>query len=256
MSTEQQHLGEWQIESVRVTFFLSEALADVEPGLWTRLMGSHPETSTSQPRRGGFREEGPLDSNQLILQSARGRVDLALAPQPREDVLFPLVGQFPEPRKEFDTAVHKLVEIVKGSVQRVAFGLILRLPVASREEGYRSLTSYMHNVRIDPETSSDFLYQINRKRTVPVGDSTYRINRLSKWSVIAVVRTSLSAVEGSAVIGIGVRQASEAVFASSLELDMSTISESEAKISPEHVTILLKTLSEQANEIARNGDIA
>jgi hypothetical protein len=244
--TDQPQLDEWQVETYRVTLFLTE---NVAPGLWEQLTGRPPEESTSQQRLHRFVEQGPLESNVLVLQGSLGRLDLWLAAKQHDDVDMVCVGPLKEKLEAFDKTIEKCTEVFKTAIKRVALGLVLRLPVTGREVGYRKLATYLPSVTLDPDNSSEFLYQINRKRTILQEDKPYRINRLSKWSVTTVFRAQISAA-----IPVGVQAVSEPIFACRLELDMSTATDLE-KIPPEHALPILKKLDEQAREIAHRGDI-
>ena len=89
-----------------------------------------------------------------------------------------------EKSDEFVTLMSRWLEFDTGpSLRRLAFGAVLLHPAENRVEGYRKIQPYLQHVTMQPEESSDFLYQINRPREAEVAISGLQINRVSKWSV-------------------------------------------------------------------------
>jgi hypothetical protein len=140
------------------------------------------------------------------------------------------------------------VTLVGDDFQRVAFGLVLVQPVASREAGYEKLVPYMHAVRVDVNQSSDFSYQINRWRRSKGPIAGLDINRLSKW---AVQRRGVVAVD----TGGTPPQVFETGHALRVELDINTALTFSGTFSAEQTVALLEEAAELALEIAREGDV-
>jgi hypothetical protein len=133
---------------------------------------------------------------------------------------------------------------------RLAFGAVLLQPVDGLAEGYRLLSSYVQ-LQIDPENTSDLLYQINRRRVSSSGITGLTINRLAKWSVLRLQRNLFMLSPGSPVQS---HTQSEA-FACRLELDINTAPEFEGELPQAELPSLIQELVEMGREIAEQGDI-
>ena len=133
------------------------------------------------------------------------------------------------------------LEETGSTAKRVAFGGILDQPVPNRANGHRTLSGYLP-FELD-DSSSDFLYQINRRRSVEPGGIV--INRLSKWFVaqFAGLSVDLSTQAASPL---------QAEFYARLELDINTAPDQE--FPPERTAAIFRELVSLATEIMENGD--
>jgi hypothetical protein len=149
-------------------------------------VGKLPEMRTVRPRQGGSQEEGAFGTGRLILRLESMRIDwlLTVAGEQKssgEDA--PTIGAFPEVLRGFQELIERWFSLETcPSVIRLAFGAVLLQPVASLQHAYQQLGHYLPSMMSDPEGSSDFLYQINRRRDSTTGIAGLKINRLSKWS--------------------------------------------------------------------------
>lgn len=179
-------LGVWQAETMRLTAFPGPAARIAEPTWWADLVGEPPEAKISRPRKGGQQEEGIFEGRKLVLVVEPSRIDWLLIPADHQDGEMgdiPTIGSFPEALDAFSQLMLRWFALgTCPPVRRLAFGAILLQPVEDRQTGYRQISAYLPSVRLDPEGSSDFSYQINRPRDSTSGISGLRINRLSKWS--------------------------------------------------------------------------
>jgi len=122
------------------------------------------------------------------------------------------------------------------------------LPVDDRPSGYRKLGSYLPGIQIDPEGSSDFLYQINRPRKARLNIPSLRINRLSNWSVS---RIDIGGQFGAQTIELpGLEQ-----YACRLELDINTAPDFQEILVREQLRSTFEELVDLGKEIAARGDI-
>ena len=135
-------------------------------------------------------------------------------------------------------------------IQRVAFGAVLLSPVDSKVSGYRQLAAYLPSVTIDPEHSTDLLYQINRPRESATGIPDLKINRLSKWSV-AQISTAGLVLEPTRILYHDVPQA---YLACRLELDINTAAERREPLPRETVSNVWQELLNLGMEIVIDGD--
>ncbi len=127
---------------------------------------------------------------------------------------------------------------------------MLNSTVPDRPTGYRLLAQYLNNVKIDPDNSSDFHYQINRRR-VSKNIAGLLINRLSKWSVTI---TKFSQFALGPVIQEFVISNHDHISAN-LELDINTVPEHQTLIFREQMPTIFMELIELASEIAEQGDV-
>ena len=125
--------------------------------------------------------------------------------------------------------------------------------VVDRAEGYKSLQKYLPAVQLDPEGSSDFLYQINRKRESKVIKGL-TINRLQKWSVLAMHRMAFDVgiVEGAQQQSRGVLSAP--LSAQRLELDINTQPDRTEPFQSKDLNAIYSELISLGEEIAVRGD--
>ena len=115
-----------------------------------------------------------------------GRIDVIQSLAATAEIL-PIVD-IGEARPKIASFISQISTVLSGlntdiQIQRIALGLILIRHVASREDAYRELQSLLP-VTLDPETSRDFMYQINHPEQFPIGQDSIELNRLSRWSAM------------------------------------------------------------------------
>ena len=132
----------------------------------------------------------------------------------------------------------------------MAFGSIINLPSKDKKEGYTQLSAYLKNVKIDPVNSSEFMYQINRRRNSTVGIEGLEINRLNKWSVAAIAYKIVSAspLEGQV-------KTTELSYACHLEIDINTCQEFQNNLPKEKLSEIFDEIVCMGKEIITKGDI-
>ena len=114
----------------------------------------------------------------------------------------------------------------------------------------RRLSALLPDVRLDADRSSDFLYQINRRR-ISASDPEILVNRLSKWSVMHGGAVAL------AVIGDTGPHLSRSpdYFACRLELDINSAGPLSSSMLESGVAQLFEEFVSLGKEIAEKGDI-
>ena len=250
---ELQPVSVWIAQVLRCTMFpCLDQQFDIS-GWWTELEGSPPEKQTSKPRVSLQAEEGPFRNGTLVLQRNPVGVDLRLQvlnKSPHNIDGIPAIGRFAEECPAFLDLVKKLFD-TKGfpSINRIAFGAVLNLPVEDCEEGLRQLAPYLKNVTIDPLNSGDFIYRINRWKSSDTGISDLLINRLSTWNIPSY-RTL------TAMAGPDQSTMSEPLYACQLEIDINTSGKSKSALPPEKLVALLDELVSMGTKIVENGDIS
>lgn len=242
----------WRVEALRLSaFFVSSSQVDPS-NWWETVVGDPPENRNVQPKAGTRQEEGPYGGGRLILTVQPNRADWLFVPAFDQQTGGPAFDQLPL----YDAALGTFLQITErwletsSSLSRLAFGAILDIPVQDRPTGYRQLTRYLRNVQIDPDNSSDFLYQINHPRESKKTPGLL-INRLSKW---AVALAKFSQVAMGPTLLEYIISGDERCFAR-LELDINTAPERQVTISEKQLPSLFSELVELATEIAIRGDV-
>jgi hypothetical protein len=245
-------VNEWRAASLRVTAFPAPGAMKAGRDLWGELALG--EASSHERKKGGEETfQGPALDNWLVITSNLGRTDWLFLPDPTQDgAPFPDLGSFPEAVGVFLGLVRNWFGNNCPGLDRFAFGAEVRLPVETRVAGYRQLSCYLP-FPIDGETSSDFLYQINRRRASSVRTDV-EINRLTKWSVAGGMKLNVPFLpvlpESSAVV-----QSSEVGHACRIDLDINSAQGLSEPLRPEQVGRLLEEFVQMASEIVQEGDI-
>ncbi len=239
---------------MRVTAFPSPS-AGLENGEWWQATtGAQQEGRVSRPRVAGFEERGPFETGALLLSVQPARIDWNFrpaGPSPEDDPRPPTLGSLAAALPPFAHVMSRWLALAPA-VQRLAFGCVVRLPATTPGEAYRRLIEFLPSVRIDPDTSSDLFYQINRPRSSRSGIPGLQINRLSKWSValFQIVRVNVTPA--------GVQQVMEEhpATACHLELDINTAPSFSGDLPRERLAEIFDELAALGVEIALRGDIS
>jgi hypothetical protein len=177
----------WLTLGVRLSVFPAapqEAPAD----LWEKVVGAPPESDQNQPRQHQRIQSGPWEGGVLQLTYATAsppRIVWLAVPSANEAGLpdldvWPVVSALPK----FLAITRSWLTSVEFEINRIGFGLHSLLAAEDKASAYRLLQPLIPNVPIDPETTSDFLYQINRTTPSRVLRNNVRLNRLMKWSAL------------------------------------------------------------------------
>ena len=248
-------LAAWETQTLRLTAFPSPSAQIIRPTWWRELMGDEPESSISQPRKGGLQEEGVYENGKLVLVFEPTRIHWLYTPMDDEKQQakdFLTIGPLRDALSTFIPLMNRWFELETcPSVQRLALGAIVLQPVQDLQTGYQQLMQYLNSVQFDVDNSSDFLYQINRRRDSTVVPGL-RINRLSKWSVAAMQRQMIS----MQIASVPTRhEVSPLYFACRLELDINTVPEFQHEFDRGMLSPILQELADLGLEIVNQGDI-
>jgi hypothetical protein len=244
----------WQVESMRLTAFPAEPMKTEGQSWWADLVGYDPETVVSRAKAGQYRAEGEFEGRRLSLNNQLERIDwhLAAAAKQSEEELasLPLAGPFPEVLGSFSKIANGWLGL-SPAITRLAFGGVLLQPVEDRRFGYVQIGRYLPSVTLDPDGSSDFLYQINRPRPSKVGVEGLRINRLMKWSVLMFGQFRMT-LQRRMITTVGLDHGDSACR---LELDINTAPDFEGVLPTDKLMGIFGELVALAGEIAAKGDI-
>ena len=243
----------WETENLRLTAFV-RGQDDMRGRVsWAKFMGSEPEISQSRPHQGTLLEAGPYSDGWLTLEVTLDRVHWQFAVRRDETVPFaglPILGPFDQTRTSFQTLMCRWLKTCPR-LDRLAFGAILLSPVDTRVKGYRRLSKFLPGIKIDPKHSTDFSYQINRRRTSKSGMEGLEINRLTRWSVAS---TSTVLLEMSPQSSKAYENGKTA-YACRLALDINTDQEFRSGLHKTKLLNLFRELVEIGTEISTKGDI-
>lgn len=246
--------NEWRLENLRATCFIDSPLPLPPDGGWEEAVGAAPESVTTRPGQGQIEATSSIGFGLLALQVQPGRVDWTLGPA-AQTMLDAVAENRPLPGLgAFDSASAPFLEIVshwldsQANIRRLALGVVVHLPIESRNHGYDKLRELLPGIVPDADSASDFMYQVNRRRHVSTksSNSTLAINRLSRWSVMQVRWGIVSDLTGAAAPNYSACRA---------ELDLNTVPESELSLSGAECQTLLTTLAQYARELLSNGPI-
>ena len=241
----------WSAERIRLTVFRYPGTDFDAAAAWSAFAGHDPEEMSQKPAAGSSSAVGPFGVGRLVIDCDPVRVHFIYAPVPPGERGVALdLGPMEE-------QVGVFVEAAKGWLSgalpslRIAYGLVLVKPVGSRRDGYLELARYLPAVQIDPESSSDFSYQINRPRNsnALAGE---KVNRLSKWSVGLLV---VDAIAMSASRQGGRRERVTEEHKCRVELDMNTSAERTDPLPRDRMIAVFSELVDLAAEIAEKGDV-
>lgn len=237
---------------MRVTAFPSDVVATEQLSWWNDFVGLPPEAVVSRPKIGQYQAHGDFEGRRLRLQLQAGRIDWSLSgvlKTTEEEFDLALLGPFPE----VFTSLSRVVTpwLAKAPpLARFAFGANLVQPVENVRAGYVLLQKYLPGLPIDPDGSSDFLYQINRPRPSVTRIEGLRMNRLTKWS--AQVAHRMTVLFGPS--GVEARTLGEEA-ACRLQLDINTAPDFGRPLPPGELGVLLQEMFDLGREIAQKGDV-
>ena len=243
----------WNVELLRFTGFLTPNVQVGEPSWWEKIVGEKSETRLYRSKKGQFQEKGLLDDGEFVLGIEPFRIDwIFRVIESQGENIKSSLGAFKDVVNSFLSLMNKwfLMDNLP-TLQRVAFGAVIFQPVESRKIGYEKLSKYLsESVKMDPDGSSDFIYQINRQRKSKLKIPDLLINRLTKWSV-----------QRYRLIGIAFEPESKTIyegqenFACRLELDINTIPNSEINFDADKYKNIFNELINLGIEISEKGDI-
>ena len=243
----------WNAQAYRLTAFPIESGPYGTAEWWEALVGQPPETAIARPRKGGVLESAPLNSGALSLEVELDRLHWRLSAREDSDSTIdelPTLGGLGETLDTFKSLMLGWLKLAgRPTFERIAFGSSLVLPVPDRATGYRILDDLLADVRMDPDGSSDFHYQINRARQSGSIDGI-QINRLSRWSVITRLSSTFR------VTSDGVKEVpGKSLTGCMLDLDINTARESPHEFGEDEAIAIFEELVSLALEISESGDI-
>lgn len=253
-TTKKSDSFDWHVELLRFTGFPAPDAQIEQPNWWKDVVGESSETRLIQARKGLFQDKGPYEEGELLLKIEPFKIDwfYRAIQNPEEQNTRSTLGLFHDATRIFADLMNKWFAFKDFSpLQRVAFGAIIFQPVESHRTGYERLSEYLgSSVKLDPEGSSDFHYQINRPRDSKTDIANLKINRLTKWSVqtIRLIGFVFDVEHRNIYKG-------KETFACRLELDINTVPDPKSRFSTVECQAVFDELVQLALEISQKGDI-
>lgn len=175
------HRVPWQPYQLRFSLIgLDDGIS--KPDL-SEIFGVEVEDTTFAGPQKDLRQSAVLGAGHLTLSATAGRIDFVWQS-------FPPMGEFMRLGDLQEAIPHLLnpIRTLIGSYSwgRIAFGAVCGARVYDRIEGYGQLNERLEEVRVDGESSADFLYQINKPIEVDCGGRKILLNRLHKWNVARI----------------------------------------------------------------------
>jgi hypothetical protein len=235
------------VEQLRLTAFLPSP-AEGTDTWWSRANDGKPPVSEVTQKRGGssvYQSEGPCGNGNLSLTVQEGRYDWVLNPiiDPADSAPIVSVGNFDDAGEIFFRAMRQFLDSAP-LCSRIAVGISIFVPVKDRPTGYEALNLLLANsVKLDPQNSSDFIYNINRPRKSEVADLL--LNRLSQWMVGAHYQISFPTIGVPSI-----------AYTVKLTLDLSSDQNYPNGLSSSVQKGIFEELFRFGREIAEKGDIA
>ena len=241
-----QSLNDWQTESLRLSAFTLEPLAQTA-SFWEQLVGTPPEAVNHRPRERSMQEEGPHLTGRLSVQANPNRIDWRLSQDPSNPANeFPVAGGYEDLQKDFRELMHQWIVRSCPPTQRLAFGAVLLFPVQDPAEGNKILTELLPALKIDMDMH-DLLYRVNRRRHSRTIEGV-ELNRLSTWSIASILEIRVE-VQGSERV-----ESTVTGNVCRLELDVNTAPQPTQRI--DDLAGIFEELVDLGNEIAAKGDVA
>ena len=237
----------WLVQQLRFSAFIQSASHELLVNIWELISTDNPDTDEARPRE-GFRRLATTadDGSQLELILMPGRIDVIQSLAATAEILP--VADLGEAIPKIASFINQISTMLSGlnadvQIQRIALGLILIRPVASREDAYRELQSLLP-VTLDPVTSRDFMYQINHPEQFSIGQDSIELHRLSRWSALQRQHFTVQFFAASASTQTGLTSGDNFIRC---EVDNSTQADRTEPLPRDSIVLLLNQLVTLAN---------
>jgi hypothetical protein len=235
----------WKLESLRLSVFLVEAIDPNQQDWWKSITGLESETSTSKRQTGEYTEDGVFGDWRLTLAIntiSHNRVDWVAYPATPDLISFSSIGSYVEESEKFFKLFNRWLLDNCPPTIRIAYGAVLLNEVSDRKAGYEILSACLPIIKFNPESWTDFSFQVNNKNSSEVL-AGMTLNILTKWNAIQMVR-------------IPIEQTSSAHTdknACRLEFDLSSEADNKAPIEAGNLSLLYTEFRTIADRYVSNG---
>lgn len=202
---------DWKTELIRFTLL---GVKDLEAaGLWEKLVGTPPDSSTSRPAQKVLHESGTWNGVQFDVQAQPNRIDIVVTPAPNQFDQPPSLGDFIKYAEAFRAM---LCAVRLPTAERLALGASLYVECGGLEQSLTSFEQLVPYVK-DVGKANDLSFQINLQKKLPKLSGVV-INRLYKWSQMVYQYFNVQLNDGAQSVPVQ----ADVVHAVKLELDINT----------------------------------
>jgi hypothetical protein len=240
---------EWTADQVRLSAFQVPGSAVPNPEVWWEaVIGAPPDEITANARAGLRTVAGTFHSSKLILKTEMDRIDWLFLPQSPDPAAGPpgdfvSIGPITDALDHFSQIAERWLNRPDvPELSRIAFGAIVHHTEENHHSAYLRLPEYLPVTL--PTEAADFHFQINLPRGSDTGIEGLRINRLSRWWVMALARIALS---------IGTTSTQVMSYALRIELDINTSPEFQGPLPRERMIWLYRELIASGRNIITEG---
>jgi hypothetical protein len=246
----------WRCESLRLTAIWADGRDASALLTWEEVVGSPPDQRENHPKLRSTREVGSINENSfnLDMRATPGRVDWFVTPirptSPNEEVSpfrsLPVVSD------ALDAFAYMIFEksVNAYDAVRFALGVAAVRPTASVRASYEDLARLLPDIKVPLEGASELFFQINRPRKSKLA-AGHELNRLSRWMSVASGQVIFPQIT-LAYPPIQIR--GDSIFATRVELDISTGAERQMTIPQDERRLLLNEMLDFAKESLESGD--
>lgn len=243
----------WNVSLLRFTLFPFQAY-EMDENWWNLIFETLPDNENYNRKVNVHHYDGEFKSGLMNLDLSPLRIDfiyISMKSNSGSKMADINLGLFNDVMGKFFSIISKFLILDNcPTAQRIAFGCNCFIPTETRISGYELLDSYLPKVEVDSVNSSDFLYQINRRRQSKIV-SNLSINRLTQWHVAQYGSAIISqAHNGQQLIDLNEKE-----YSVNLELDINSQQDNMSELNRDTQIKLLEELIIFAEEISLNGDI-
>jgi hypothetical protein len=238
---------DWQAQLLRFTLFTPGVSPEFQT-IWRNITGRDPDVDENRARESIRRQSGPVGNRQLETVVTLGRVDVVMVPALEDGLPAMYFGQAEAEIPGFVSLIGPWLDQIAQVVNivRLAFGAVLLLTVEDRNAGYRELDRLLTSVKVDPVSTREMLYRVNRPK--PYADGL-ELNRVTTWNSGTRQTFGLSASAGQPSMPISEE------FYVRLEVDNNTPAQRTEPLEPSKIVPIFQTLVKMALENALRGEI-
>lgn len=248
-------LSQWLPQVIRATAFFAPSAAGegrAEPELDEVYPDVEVESKEIRKPLGETQQLGSLGVGKITVATAPGRADFVWKVEEEE---APLQSQS---LGDLKSALAIFLDPVCGwlsqqsDVTRVAVGVHALLPASDRDSAYAQMNELLPEVNLDPKSSGEVIFQINRWFTLEVDGENIRCNRISRWATIHNFVNQLNVVGGIPHPGPKIAES----FSVTSQLDFNSPAERTVPLKSADAVELIRNLAKEATETLVNGKIS
>lgn len=235
-------LSEWRIEALRFTAFGPAILPAESLNLLSRFAEIEPESKAKQSS-GEYIESGSYKGGSAEIKALGNRIDVLWNAVGQSMMAPPSVGQLSDDMEPFFGQCIAFLESLEISPIRLAVGGVAHCTTLGRDENNALIKGLVPFLSFEPSAIRDFAIQFN-VRKFSTASQEIEVNRLLRLQSIQF-RPLMVAVETQIV--------PQEIFATRVEFDYNTASESVASVPTINRGVLIRELCDDVLRFFREG---